>query len=504
MHFTLISVIIIALMALNIYSSVRKSYRKGLTKTLIRLGLLVFAATVGAAVSIGVAASLEELLAPVIRETSVYRDIYDNVGSAVDVAFVVFKMLASMLLYLPIFGLLRLFGAIIASIFTRIFVGKKKASTEFLKEGEELYVKRHRAISAGLGVLCGFILTVVLFTPVCGILKCSDSMIDLTKKFAGEDILEDTTIVKELQFYADDAGITVLHTAGGKMMFDLTTTTFEDGGVTNLNRELRVLKDIDIEEVKDTLFAMDSLDSTGVSRIKSVVDTANRSVLLKGILLGFIKDATGAWLNGESYMGVPRPSFGHPSIDVFMNEIFYVFTTSTLDTIEGDLDTLANLCGLFFEAEEIFSSGDYETMIIELNEKGMLNKVRAELSANYHMRTILYAADDLVMSVITDEIKNKMDYSDEACEVLFMEFAEILTDTMRLEGSARTTAVTQSVKESLSNYGVEVPDELTANIAEVLINAIGSGDSNVQLGNVQQFFDEYMNKMNEYTEVLPE
>ena len=504
MRFTMISLIIIALGALNIYKSAVKSYRRGLTRTLVSLGLLVFAATVGAALSIGIAASIEEALLPVVRETALYKDIYSNIGSATDVVFVLFKMIASLLLYIPVFALIRLIGGILTSIITRIFAGKKTCPTDYLKEGEELYVKGHRAISAGLGILHGFILTVVLFVPICGTLKCSGELIDLTKKFAGEEILEDATIVKELEFYADDAAVTVLHTVGGGMLFDLTTTTFENGGATNLNKELRVLKEIDIEEIKQTLFAMDSLDQAGVRRIKDVIDSANRSVVLKGILLGFIKDATGAWLEGESYMGVERPSFGHPSIDVFMNEIFFVFTTSTLDTIEADIDTLANLCGIFFEAQEIFSAGDYETMIIELNGNGMLGKIRAELSANYHMRTILYAADDLVMSVVTDEIKNRVDYSEEACELLFMEFAEILTDTMQLEGSVRTTAVTQSVKESLSNYGVEVPDELTVDIAEVLIDSIGSGGTSVQLGNVQQFFDEYMNKMNQYTQVLPE
>ena len=173
MRFTLISVIIIALGALNIYKSAVKGFRHGLTKTLVRLGLLVFAATAGAALSIGIAAEIEEALLPVVRGTSFYKEIYDNIGSAVDVIFVLFKMFASLLLYLPVFALIRLFGGILTSLVTRIFVGKGNESIDYFKEGEELYVRGHRTISAGLGIFQGFILTVVLFVPICGALKCS-------------------------------------------------------------------------------------------------------------------------------------------------------------------------------------------------------------------------------------------------------------------------------------------------------------------------------------------
>ena len=500
MYLTELSFVIIALTSLNVYTQAKKGYKQGLGRTLTKISVIILCAFLSASVAMFIAEFAEELAVKLLSEAGIYQSIEQNLGSAVSVLIILFDMLFSMVIYLPLFLILRTICDIIVSILFKVLVKEpKKTDQAYFSEDEEEYVKKNKVISATVGAFIGFLISAITFMPFVGAIKTTKRLVGTVDRLAPDLELSQSEIVREIDFYADDVTLSVFYVCGDKLLFDLSTTTRYAGEYTNLNKEIEAINSIEIAELQQILSSLNSMDENAARSLSDLLDRIEESVILREMLLAVVKDSTTAWLNDEAYMGMQRPSFDqHAAINVFMDEIFYVLSTSTKDTIRADLDTIINVAMILHDSQDLFASGDYDAVMRAVVDDGVLNKIKDELGKNKHMRSVLYAVDDIVMSIVADEIKNSIKYTDEECEALFEEFADILTSTAHLKGSARTTAVSNYVKESLDKYGIEVPDELDDSIASILISGIDSGSGSIDFETVEEFFEKYTEDMGKF------
>ena len=500
MYLTIISFIIISITALNVFFQARRSYKRGLSKTLVGVSLLLLCSFLSAIVSIVTTDLVEELVLPLVIESGIYQSIESAYGGAVSILFILFKMVFSLIIYLPVFLILRLLCGIIASVIMRA-VAKNHAhkQTDYVKEDEELYVKKNKKIAACIGVVSGFLGTVIMLMPIVGTLKTAKDVVATVDHFIPNSEISESEIVNEINFYADDISVSVMYVCGGEILFDLSTTTLHLGKATNLKREIEIINSFDVSEIQEIMYSLTEMDSAGVDKVRGLLDKINESLILKEVLVSCVTEASSAWENGDSYLGVQRPSFAdHPSIDVFMDKLFGVLATSTVDTIDADIDTLTNVAKIICECKGVFSTGDYAAMMEMLSGGGMLSKIRTELAANSHMDSLVLAVDEITMSIITEELGNTFKYTEDETEELYEEFADILTSTAHLSGSARTTAVSRGMQESLENFGVKVPAALTDSIANMMIGGPGADSGKVNLGQVESFFGGYSEAMDKF------
>ena len=499
MYLTELKYIILILAFFNVFFQARKSYKRGLSKSLIKLSITVFCAFMAAVVAILIASFTEELSLNLLNQLGVYQAVEDSIGSAAAVTIILFNMLLSMELYLPSYVILRVIAEIVCAIIYKVLVkAPKKKEMAYLSENEESYVKRNKTLAAAVGVCSGIIVTLISFMPIVGALKTVEHVVDTVDHMAPDMALGENEIVEELNYYADDAAVNVLYICGGRLLFDLSTTTIFAGEITNLDKEITAINNIDLEELQQILSSISSMDEKSARSISQFLDRINESVILREMLVAVVKDSTSAWLEGNAYMGIERPNFDqHAAVDVFVDEVFYVFSTSTNATIKGDINTIVNISMILNGSEGLFSSGDYDAVIKAVVEDGILNKIKEELNKNSHMKTVAYAVDELVMSIVADEIQNTLEFTDSQSEELFEEIADILTSTAHLKGSAKTTAVSNYVKECLDSYGVPVPPELEDIVATILISGIDS-TGGVDMDAVQDFFDGYNENMGKF------
>ena len=230
-----------------------------------------------------------------------------------------------------------------------------------------------------------------------------------------------------------------------------------------------------------------------MSGAATLIDSLTESMVIKLLLVESLRGAATAWLDDEEYLGQACPVFAeHEAIDGFTDEILYVCTSTSYYTVEEDLRTLFSLGNILTTALSTLDLENYESLIDELIENGLLTRLREELVKNPHMMSVAHAIDDLVMTVVSDELQNTLKYTDEQRDVLFDELADILTSTIGSTGSVRQTAVTQQIKESLEVYGVYIPDALNDTIASQLISGIEDDGSPVTREEIADFFDTFM------------
>ena len=500
MYLTAISFIIISITVLNVFFQARRSYKSGLSKSLASFALLVFCSFLSAIVAVLLTGIAEDIAVPLISESGIYKSIKESYGAAVSIVFILFKMIFSFVIYLPVFLILRLICGIAVSVILKATTKKgARKITDYEKENEELYVKKNKKLAAYVGAVSGFLCTVVMLMPIVGALKTAKDVVATVDHFVPESAISESQIVNEINFYADDISVSVLYVCGGELLFDLSTITFHSGKTTNLKREIEIINSFEVSEIQEIMYSLAEMDSNGIDRVRALLDRINESLILKEVLVACVTEASEAWSKGEDYLGTQRPRFAdHPSIDVFMDELFAVLATSSADTIDADIETLTNIAKIVYDYESIFSSGDYTVMMGALAGDGILSKIRTELSANSHMQSLLYAVDNITMSIIADELSNTLKYGDADTELLYEEFTDILTSSAHLSGSARTTAVSRGMKESLEDFGVKVPDALTDSIANMMIGGPGSEGGKVNLGDVQSFFGGYTEAMDKF------
>lgn len=495
MSFTSVSVIILPLIALTVFLQSRKGYKKGLSKSLISFSAVLFSVFFGALTALWVSAPLSELAFELLSEADFYAEISDMLMGFEEVLFLVVKMLLTLILYVPAFYLTRLIIALcVGAVCKYKFKAKDKNTVDYYKENEELYVRKNKAIAAFVGALSGFLISIVVWTPVTGALKTVSATLDFAESVTGESVL-DEEIEEPLSYYSDDFSVSLVSGCGGKMLFNFATTVSVDGEYTDLTSELEALRGINFNEFGELVqFEADSAETA--ARIKALTDQMEKSKIMKLAFVSTVRDLSKAWLNEEAYMGAWRPHFeDYKAIDAFINEILYVCSDSTSETISADINTLVNVSYILIEEADLFLSGDYSDIMSNLafdSADNVITRIKDELEKNAHMRPVLYAVDELIMSVVAEEVQDYSKYTAEDCDELFFEISDLLTSTGDLSEDARLSAVTNSIKEQLDSYGVYVPDTLNETIASSLIEGIGSFGGDVSYDDVKQYFEKFL------------
>ena len=500
MNFTAFSFILVSLTAIIIYFQVKKSYRQGLSKTLIRLSVIIFCAFSAAYVSMFVASLAEESIMDMIRETDLYISAEESIGSGVSVLNILFEMIFPILIYLPVFLILRIVCSLLSTAIYKIAVREPIRNKQtYHSESEDRYVRQNRLISATLGVFIGFVLSAIIFMPFVGAIKTAKHVVITIDHLAPDSSIKDNELIEELDYYADDVTVTVFYVCADKLLFDISSTAKYGDDYTNLGKEVSIIENFEISDLQSLLSSINGMSSNLAARLTSLLDEAEESAILTELLLSFTKDSTEAWIRNESYMGMQRPVFDqHAAFDVFMDEFFYVLSLSTRDTIYDDIETIINVGTILNDSKRLFTSGNYNAMVTGMSRYGVVNQIKAELEKNPNMQRVANAVDGIVMSIVADEMRNSEVYTDEQCEQLFDELADIMTSTMHLKGSSRMTEIMKAAEESFENCGIKVPEDMRNSIVSILVSEFDSESGTVDQESVRDFFGYYTDAIDKF------
>lgn len=505
MLLTKISAIVFTIMGIIIYKHVRRGYKRGLSFSLTSLSTVLFSVFFGALISIAIVGAAIDPVVELLSALPFYDSLVSTLMGFESVLVLVLEMVMTLVIYIPVFSLLRLIVGVTVVIIKKKLGGKLgKASTDYCNENEELYVRRNKLIGASVGALVGFVVSLVMLMPLVGCIKSADAVMNFVEELSQEENPPENEVVSSLHKYSDDLAVNIVDGCGGRMIFNYATTVGGYGGYTSFNRELKAISDLNIEEITTLFSTIGSGDEAKVA-LESLINKIGDSAAFEIILVESISGASSSWLNNEDYMGVPRPDFGdYNAINTFLDELLYVCSSTDRTTIRADLRTLVGISGILAAKQTMFDDGDYDTIIADFVSGGLIKELKGELEKNPHMYTVSYALDDLVMAVVAEEIQNTVKYSSESCEALFDEIASILSSTSDLTDSVRVSAVAESIKESLEDYGMEVPAELNEQIADQLINGVENFDGEVRFEQVEEYFQQFISNGGNISDYLPD
>ena len=499
MSFSLLSVTIIGISAAIIYKEIRKGYKHGLLRSLINLATLIFCAVFSSIVSTIVASMVGDALLKVLTKQGVIDALVSPFSLMVGVAEMLAKMILSLILYLPIFYTMKSIISrpikIVCAIIAKKWSLKRRKNSppEYLSEDAPFYIVHDKKIGAAVGVLSGFILAIIVFMPLMGLLNSTTDVLDVAQEFAEIPALEEAEWVKLVDKYSNDISGTVLQACGGRGLYNLTARTTIQGQTTYLNKEIEVIRSLGIKKLMNEAQEAGSFGADNIQMIEKLVDGLDESLAMKLLMTNFLSDAAESWMGYQPYLGIERPHLAtNRAVDEFLDSVLYVCSTTTIKTYDADVRTIISLIKIFGENQEAFNTNDYQVIMETFVEGGLLYSIEEELYKNPHMNLVNLAIDDLIINMIADELDSGS-YSLETKEILYKGIASVMNDARGLTGSAQTTTIGSGVGEHFEEQGVYLPENLENRIGEILSSNVAGADSGqLTEDDIAAFFAAYL------------
>lgn len=494
MSFSLLSVAIFGITAATIYRQTRKGYKHGASRSLISSATLIFCAVFSSVISVLLAKIFGTPISELLRTLGLFDILPSDLSMLSEALVLLVMMLIPLILYLPIFYLLKALVSWIIRIVCAAMTKKtvSRGSAEFFSEDTPFYVRKDKHIGAVIGAISGLITAIVVFMPLSGLLKTGNEILGIVKQNTSETGYSLPSELDLIEHYSNDTAINVIHSCGGGTLYDLTTRASVHGYSTNLNKEIKVLKEIDVTKITQ------EFQATGTDGILETARSYSRkSLALKLLMTEVIKGASTSWLEGNAYLDVPRPSLGnYKAIDDFFDSVLYVCTSTSVKTIDDDLETVISLVELIGEYQSLFFQNDYTTFMKEFVEGNALQRIEDILSRNPHMQQLGLQLDSVVMNVVAEELASSK-YADGSADRIYKSIASVLSDARGLRDSVKITAIANSLTESFEENGIYMPVQIQNRIATILSKNLQSGET-VNIEDVEalftQFTEDYVNE----------
>ncbi|MBE6588966.1 MAG: hypothetical protein E7643_02190 [Ruminococcaceae bacterium] len=492
MTVTLLSVIVVGLIAIVVAIQAHKGYKRGLVEALIHLALFVLCLLGSIALSPLIARPIAQSVVEMLRQIVLYEVIVSWLPVFSVIAEPVVQMLISLVVFLPLTFVLLLLSKLVLAVFRRRRRRRSLSMPEYTDENAPEYFKDTHKAGAWVGAVSGLLLSIVLLTPFLGTLSTADRVFDFCEHY-GLDMQAVEKEKRMLKLYSEDCAGTVVRFCGGDLIFDAVVRADFNGETVSLKKELDIIENFELGELQKILSRMNSLDEETMETFREQLAVIEDSFLLRAMTAQTLSWASGDWLNGQLFFGVPKPNFGDEQlVDPMMEEILAVCQNTTYDTVVDDLQVLMDLAQFLCEMRDLLVAGDYLSVMQELSDGELDRYFRHGSHANLKVEMIEEELKELAVRALIMEVKNAAKYSGETYQVLLGDLATSLNSVRTLDEKAMTATLNAHVKKHFKKVGVTLSSNMTGTLAEELTNSLLQQET-IDASSVGAHFDRLIN-----------
>ncbi len=222
--------------------------------------------------------------------------------------------------------------------------------------------KKSKPIGAAIGVAFGLVMIVAVLAPTAGYAAEAPEVIHILGEVEqvtheGEEAMSDeaVTMQQAAQKVSDTALLKMVRALGGKAIFRATTSVEIGGLKTDLYSEFHALDAVAGKLTVLTSVPIAEYGDPQYDAIKALADDIEASVLLRTLSAEGLSSLSNAWLSGESFMGIDKPSDGG-AVDVAVNVLLKRFKDTTKDTVAEDIRKLSPAVASAIKAFNVYSS----------------------------------------------------------------------------------------------------------------------------------------------------
>lgn len=472
--------------------------KRGMVRTGIAIGVLLVSVIISVFVSRAVASAARGRVVDLLRETEEMQAVFRDLPSLAPLISATVSTLIAVVIFFMIYYALRGILNLIVMIVLR--------ATGFSKD--EKRTGTDRLVGTLLGAVLGVMIFCVIAMPTVGYLTLADDAIgalltnggDEAEKFVkdktgGEDDGVDLYVLHDevLHPLADSPMVVGTGIFTNNLLFRPLTTCKIDGQRVVIMREVPSLCRVagGMMAVGNTLEDTSAVSTEQRDRQLKIMDTLaddfGDSKVLCQLGSEFLSGASTAWLNGETFIGLEKPSVDE-MLEPTVNAALEIFKTSDEGNIEGDLRTVLHVLASLARSQVLEKMNDFDALLQTLSESGVVEEVMRELGNNERMAPLATEISNLGIRALASVLGIPADASAQY-EELMNELAAAITEVLALPEEERVAALSSRLTEKMDAYGVDVPADIADTVAEAMLTDFADGD--VSAERVQEFFKVY-------------
>ena len=494
MTFSLFSAVLLVTLGCTVYADVSKGMRRG--------GIITFLSLITRVVSLVISIIITPYLSRQVANAS-----FDGIAKTLSLptagytGFVIESLVSiiiSSVLFLLTYSLLRIWFRIISSAIAGIKKKKHIAEDVFAGDNEAEYKRNSKRWGAVTGVICGIFTAVVFVSPLMGTLNSVKTAIKLIDR-GDKKILADSSIKPEvdaLKKYADDCVGSFIYYIGGDLIYRSAASTVADGNTVYLANELDTLERVmdDFLTVYPVLGHPEKTERKHIESIYRLCDGINDLKLVHILVADYLPELSRAWLKGEAYMSIKKPSLNE-AIDPSFDSILEVCANTDSYSVKQDVTTLLRIYALLLESGILEMGNDFQAILDCIESTGLFERLEAELDKNPNMQSVKRSMSEIAMRVISDKLYSGA-LSDADLGKLASDLSDAITSVLSKGYGTKEEmrdALMMYADEYLSDFGFSVPVSLTGPMADLIITEM-SGGGEISADRIQDFFMGYLNK----------
>ena len=498
MSFTMLSAFLLLTVGVGTFVEVMRGLKRGLTRTAMTLSSVVLSALI----AIPLAAWLSDL--PLKRMSELLGDLLplpDKLTEQFPSIPVLITAGADTLLSPFLFVLLFLFFRLVTRIVLAcIFRGRLKARPDELvdplyESRNAPWYRRHGRLVSGLtGGLCGLLASLILLSPVVGLLSTAHTVFVRTEniKIKWSTIGLNEGDLEEIRSTVSDPAVLLLDAMGCGLIFDATATTYLNEKNVCLRGEVEACMSV----VTDMIGGISLINNPknpdpakveALSRLGGEIEDSEAARLLAA---DFLNRISHAWLEGEKVWGMGRP-ISSDLVDPLLDGILQVCAESTHECAARDVSTLIRIY-LIASEHGLLEKPNYEQLAAELDEGGVLGLIYDELMANPCMAHLTGELTNMSLRIMARAIKTS-GFSDAKMKELMGDLSEAMNLVNGMEGSydERVQSMKDYTLHYAAQYGVTLPESLAEMAAAALVDRLGNSGEDLDGDDLSDLFDEY-------------
>lgn len=512
MHFTLFSLLLILAVGASIFVEVRRGLELGFVRSAVSLATLLISALSSLGLSVWLSDKpsqmITELLFVLIPSLETLADSFAHMQ---DILIALVDTLLTSILFVCIFPVLRwIFQGILSILFRARwkyapddprYAGTKERPNALVMPNYEPadapWHRRHDRLLGGVtGGICGFLAALLLLSPVLGILSTTRTILSSLNSMDAD--MSKAGISNELLDFADpyvyDGASAVLSAAGGDLAFDAVSVSSLNGHPVSLRREVVTCMDIgrDCLETIKVVRDPDGLTKKKKETIRGLGDAVNESEVTRLLAADFLNGAATAWLEGDKYLGIPRPEFGDV-LDPLLDQILNVCMQTTPDCAGRDITTILNIYVIAVE-HGLADNPDSEQLLKTLEEGGVLDLIYAELKKNPCMAHLTDELGNTALRIMAATI-DWANFTPEVYANLMDNLAEAMNLVNGMQGATfdqQVESMTRYAMHYAEQYGFELPEPMAEMAATAMVEQL-SGSKSLDADAMDAFFSYYLN-----------
>ena len=408
------------------------------------------------------------------------QDLFYEGSALTTFASALMNIAIKLITFLIIFITFFIVTLIIYWIISAIMNSKKKRTSV----GEVKVRAWERFIGAGIGIISTFVICMVLFTPVFGIINVCDKF--LKEETKTEASAYNETCVVAGKFYTDNSKIGTVESylekydkfsksykksfAGimfrftgvnslGKVVFNKISTVEQDGITVNFTNEC--VNVVNIYNIYKENFVKEKFDLSkkeSVDAAEEIYSIVKESEVLRKAIVDYVPKMATNWSNGEKFLGMDVPATGDTK-DIVVS-LLGVFKTNDYSVIDRNIAVMFDVVDIANEHDVIKSVNNGAEIFDVIDTEGFVEDEIKTLSktAEFKMQLpeIMTTTVKIAYKSVLDDPGSKLNQEFSQEEILQINWDNEASLTQTIISRMFKFFDTEDVVDCLTDFGVVI------------------------------------------------